>query len=127
LWKGKFFAPWIEKVNTVGSPCRIAAVPFPWWTSVSMTTTRSTRPAAWTARAAMVESLKTQYPSPLSENAWCVPPARLAAKPSSRAARHAPSVPPEARRERSTIFSDHGKPMRRISFSVSVPETTCSR
>ena len=41
MWKGKFFAPWIENVNTVGSPRRIAAVPLPWCTSVSMTTTRS--------------------------------------------------------------------------------------
>ena len=60
-------------------------------------------------------------------NPWWVPPARLADTPSSRAARQAPRVPPEARRERSTIRRDQGNPILHTSLAVSVPATTFSR
>ena len=108
-------APWIEKVKTLSSSRKIEAVPFPWWTSVSITTTRATFPSACIARAATAASLKTQNPSPRSRKAWWVPPARFAAIPSSSAARAAAIVAPAERRDRSTISFDHGNPMRRIS------------
>jgi hypothetical protein len=50
--KGKLWAPWIEKVKTLGSPARIAAVPLPWWTSQSMMTDPAARPSACMTRAA---------------------------------------------------------------------------
>jgi hypothetical protein len=52
LRNGKFFAPWSEIVNTLGSPAKIAAVPSPWWTSRSTTTilSRGPRPAGRATR-----------------------------------------------------------------------------
>ena len=55
-----------------------------------------------------------------------MPPARLTAAPSSRAARAAAIVAPAERRERSTIAGDHGKPMRRIISAGSVPAATAA-
>jgi hypothetical protein len=105
----------------------MAAVPLPWCTSQSMIAMRSTRPSARIASAAMAASLKTQKPSPRSRKAWWVPPARLAAQPSSSAARQAARVAPAERRERSTIASDHGKPIRRTSAGARLPRITRCR
>ena len=47
---GKFARPCIEQVNTLSSPAKIAAVPSPWWTSRSTTSTRPRDlPPAWRA------------------------------------------------------------------------------
>ena len=43
----------------------------------------TTTPSRISTRAATATSLNTQYPSPRSLNAWCVPPARFAAAASS--------------------------------------------
>jgi hypothetical protein len=50
----------MEKVKTVGSWRKMAAVPLPWWTSQSRITTRRAPPSACIARAATALSLKTQ-------------------------------------------------------------------
>ena len=77
-----------------------------------------------TASGAM--SLNTQYPSPRSEKAWCVPPARFAATPSSRAACAAAIVAPTDRLDRSTICGDHGNPIRRCTSAGTRPWMTAS-
>lgn len=123
LRNGKLRAPWIEKVKCRGSSRRIAAVPLPWCTSVSTTSTRGPSRSS----AAIALSLNTQYPWPQSGPAWCVPPAMLTPTPSSSAAWHAASVAPAERRERSTRPGLHGNPMRRTSIGVSAPVTTRSR
>ena len=64
MWKGKFLAPCMEKVKTLSSPAKIAAVPSPWWTSRSTTSARSMSPSRWSVRAATAMSLKRQKPVP---------------------------------------------------------------
>ena len=54
------------KVYTLGSPAKMACVPFPWWTSRSMIAARAARPSCCSARTATATSLKTQNPSPWS-------------------------------------------------------------
>ena len=53
--------------------------------------------------------------------AWCGPPARWADHRRVSASRAAASVAPLERGERSTIASDHGKPISRCCESLSVP------
>ena len=101
-------------------------MPSPWWTSTSTTSTRLTRPSARRSRIAVTTSLKTQKPRPTCAKAWCVPPPRFIAMPSSSAARAACSVAPVARRERSTSCSDHGRPSASSSRRSRRPSRTRS-
>ena len=114
LLNGKFFSPCIENVNTdgVAGEDRGGAVALV-HVEIDDRDAAGVLVALQHARRPTATSLKTQKPSPRSANAWCVPPARLAATPSSSAARAAAMVAPTDRRERSTICGDHGKPMRR--------------
>ena len=79
--------------------------------------------------AATAMSLKTQKPSPLSLNAWWVPPAicaaHLAVVPARRTSCVAATVPPVDASERVTCDGFiMGKPMARPSFSVSAHPRT---
>ena len=90
LVEGKFFAPWTENVNTVGSLCRIAAVPVP-LVDIRVDDHHALHETCGLDGAGgdggVVEDAVSLAPA-------CErvvrPPARLAAKPSSRAARQAP-------------------------------------
>ena len=55
---------WMEKVKTSDSSAKMAAVPFPWWTSQSIIAMRCIHRSRWRARMAMAMSLKTQKPEP---------------------------------------------------------------
>jgi hypothetical protein len=113
-------------VNTRGSSAKIAAVPSPWWTSQSNTSTRRAAPSARSVAAVTARSFHTQKPLPKSRCAWWVPPARLPARPSTSAARAAASVPPTEASDRVTSAGDHGRPSLRTARSSSVPASTAS-
>mmetsp|Transcript_31589 Transcript_31589/g.100725 ORF Transcript_31589/g.100725 Transcript_31589/m.100725 type:complete len:213 (-) Transcript_31589:323-961(-) len=121
LRTGKARAACIEKVAARGSSLKMAAVPSPWCTSRSTTSTRRAAPSASSARLATARSLKGLKPLPAARCAWCVPPPRLHAIPVERASRAASSVPATSSRTARTIAGLHGRPIRRIAFGASVP------
>ena len=55
-----------------------------------------------------------------------VPAARLTPQPDASALRHAATVAPAERRDRSTIAGDHGNPMRFCARSSSAPRPTAA-
>mmetsp|Transcript_25309 Transcript_25309/g.80073 ORF Transcript_25309/g.80073 Transcript_25309/m.80073 type:complete len:228 (-) Transcript_25309:626-1309(-) len=109
------------RVNTRSSPWRMAAVPSPWWTSRSSTSTRLTRPSPSSKRAVTARSLKMQKPLPKSRCAWWVPPAVLHAMPCCSARRAVSSVPATSDSVLSTSTSLQGNPILRSSLSPRVP------
>ena len=88
---------------------------------------RRAQPERCTVRTATPTSFSTQNPSAWSGIAWCVPPARLPARPSCSAMMAALTVPCTARRLRFTSASLHGSPMRRSSGRDCSPRASLSR
>ena len=64
-------------------------------------------------------SFNIQKPSPLLVKAWCVPPAIFMAQPYCKAYKAQSMVPCIMVISRSINFADKGKPILRISLSVS--------
>ena len=91
---------WIDANSTPGSSWKLALVPFPWWTSQSRISTRSTPNAACACRAATATLPKKQNPIARLGSAWWpggrMPTKPVAAAPDSSSSTSA-TAPPAAR------------------------------
>jgi hypothetical protein len=133
LRNGKFFAPCSDSVNTVGSSRKIAAVPLPWCTSRSITSTRS-RPAVAAVPLGLHQPRRHGH---VVEHAVARALVRIGvvraagqvgghALAANSAVRAAAMVAPTERRARSTMRSLHGKPISRCCAALVVPSATAS-